>query len=983
MLRQGQTLKGFVGRTKESKQLGRLFDECLEHGARMVLISGETGIGKTSLLEQLRGNALARGGYYLVCKSGLLGSPFPYHPLAELLRVLLGELGQSHVKEVVARYSPRVLAELSLLVPKYGTLISTHRGYETTGNLPDKLFLENACSIGRDLLRDKPVVLIMEDIPYADPTSIEVLQYLLQHQEDFPILICATYDLDDIDLASSKFTPFRNFIRALNYDRALTKINLGSFTREESEKFMGYLLGERILSAELVDTVFVKGEGNPLVIKHLIEKLIQTKNLQKTAKGWEFTRPLEVALPQEILEMFLIRLEGIRPELRGVLSTAAVIGHKFTGQTLAQLMDTPLADLLPFLEEALHLNLIEEHYDLVHNYFTFVSSRLQEVLYENLSYQRKMLLHQQVGLLLEQTRDFRTEPDEFAYHFQWGTDKVKAVKYSILAGQRAISLCAFHSAWRNFCNARDLFPLLDEQAIAEFKYPVLEGLAESACFLGYYAEARTCLGELLGCGAPEDNQAYGSVHFKLGDLCLRMGNFSETLEHYFLALQHGDNSHKAVITNRLIHAYLEMGNFEEAASLAHLQLERALQSGGQTELVDIYCLLALLYIYSGEVNKSVEYADKIKMFQVANELGEIQVNIVLGQLALEIGPLSWAKEQFQAGLNLARKVQDPLLMGKVETLLARALILEGNGNEAQEALDRVKSLHVYSHSFVLQVIVNRQEILAQTLGQLSFDRVLRELEEVWNGKTHNVFGAAIMAKRAEMLALSDSEQATCIAALEEARSLQMSFSTPRNQIYLLRAEAAYQFKFGSRNQGIDLLWQILNLCEQQGLNSEGLITSVLWHEQLERKVTDFENKLGMALRSIKTHEPVAVKQQGYIPEEVGMVLNYIHNQYNTDISIAALCRIATLSERQLRRLFSQHIGSSIKEYINNYRITRAQELLLNPTLGVNQVGQLVGISDKTNFCRTFKAVVGVSPSEYRKSQQASVRKGQQIPVNQL
>jgi AraC-like DNA-binding protein/tetratricopeptide (TPR) repeat protein len=981
MLQQGQLLKGFVGRIKESKQLGRLFSESLEHGAKMVLISGETGIGKTALLGQLRGNVAAREGYYLVCKSGQLGSPFPYHPLAELLRVLVGELKQDQVKEVAARYSPRVLAELSLLVPNFSALINTtHRITEQTGNLPDKLFLDNACCIARDLLKNKPVVLILEDIPYADPTSLEVLQYMLQHQEDFPVLICGTYDLDDIDLANGKFTPFRNFIRALNYENALTRINLDSLSREEAGVYMSFLLEDKRLPDELLDTVFQKSEGNPLVIKHLVQKLINNNNLQKKCNGWEFSRPLIVDLPEEISEMFLIRLEGIRPELKNVLSIAAVIGRKFSVQTLSPLLDISLKDLIPLLEEALHLHLIEEQHYGVQNYFSFVSSRLQEVLYENLCYQRKLLLHQQVGLLLEQTIDFRTQPDEFAYHFQWGTDKAKAVKYAILAGQRAISLCAFHSAWRYFSNAKDLFPLLDESTILAFRHHVLEGLAESACFLGYYSDARKCLGQLLGSGTPEGNHAYGSVQFKLGELCFRMGNFPETLEHYYLSLQYGDDSQKAVSTIRIIQTYVEMGRFDEASSLANLQLERAIKLGNQSQLTEIYAILTSLYTYTGDIKKAVEYAEKLKLCSITNELSDIIVQAVLGSVSLEVGPLVLAKEQLETALNLAIKLQDPLIIGQLEVFLARVLILEGRIDEAQESLYRAKSMQVYSHSFILKENVLRQQILAETLGGLAFIPLLEELEEVWEGKGCSAFGFAISAKRVEIAILSENDQGKCSRALEELKNLQSDFLTPRNLIYLLRAEAAYQLKFASQVKGREILFQIIDLCEQYGLNSEGLITAHLWPELLEEKLEQFQNLLQINTVSAASKKRVLDRPQGQIPSEVASVLKYIHEQYCTDISVANLCNIANLSERQLRRLFTQFVGVSIKEYINNFRIERAEELLTNPTLGINQVGQLVGIGDKTHFCRTFKAIVGVSPSEYRKRQLENVRNGQQLGV---
>ncbi|HZW83819.1 MAG TPA: helix-turn-helix domain-containing protein, partial [Candidatus Deferrimicrobium sp.] len=485
---------------------------------------------------------------------------------------------------------------------------------------------------------------------------------------------------------------------------------------------------------------------------------------------------------------------------------------------------------------------------------------------------------------------------------------------------------------------------------------------------------------LLGSGTPEGNHAYGAVQFKLGELCFRMGNFPETLEHYYLALQYGDDSQKAVSTIRIIQTYLEMGRFDEAGSLANLQLERALKLGNQSELTDIYAILTSLYTYTGDIKKAVEYAEKLQQCAVTNELSKILTQSVLGRLALEVGPLALASEQFETALSLANKLQDPLIIGQLEAFLARALILEGRIDEAQESLYRAKSMQVYSHSFILRENVLGQQILAEMLGGLAFAPLLEELKEVWEVRSSSTFGFAHAAKKAEIAILSSNAQGKCGRELEELKKSQTDFLTPRNLIYLLRVEAAYQLKFDSQVKGREILFQIIDLCEQYGLNSEGMITALLWPELLEEKLEYFQNLLQINTASSTPKERIFDRPQGQIPSEVASVLKYIHEQYCTDISIANLCNIANLSERQLRRLFSQFVGVSIKEYINNFRIERAEELLTNPTLGINQVGQLVGIGEKTHFCRTFKAIVGVSPSEYRKRQLENVRNGQHLGV---
>ncbi|MDA8442690.1 MAG: helix-turn-helix domain-containing protein, partial [Peptococcaceae bacterium] len=965
-----------------SKQVGKLFADSLERGTHMLLVGGDTGIGKSCLLQQLRGNVETRGGFYLVCKSGPLGSSYPYHPLAELLRILLEQLGQHKVKEVLASYSPRVINELALLVPKYGSICNLMaRSYSYTENLPEKLFLENACSIVSDLLQQVAVVLIIEDIPYADPTTLEVIQYFIEHQSAFHMLICGTYDLDDVDLANAKFTSFRNFIRTLNSEDAIVRINLLPFNREETEEFIQSLLEQSVLPAGLADAIFQKSEGNPLVIRHLVGKLITTGNLKQAGRGWQYSRPREIALPEEIKEMFLLRLQGIRAEVRAILSTAAVLGRRFTAQNLAQVLDISLLELLPLLEEAIGLKLIEEHYESAQGYFTFVSSRLQEVLYESISYQRKVILHEQIGVLLEQTVDPRQNPDELAYHFQWGADRSKAVKYAIVAGQRAISLYAFQTAWRYFVSARDIFPLLDQLAAQLYRYAVLEGLAESACFLGYYQEAWRYLGELLNIGVEKGTARYASVQNKLGDLSFRMGNYKETLEHYSMALESSRDVHKQAILNNIIFAYIAMDKIDEAESLAELLAQRAKNDNDAGVAQEVSAIYTFLYIQSGEINKALEHATKLAAYPNSNALAKLLSYFIRGQLALEHGELAEADSLFNMSLDIAKKMQDPLLLGQIQTRMAQLAMLRGDYSMAQTILERVKSLEVYTQAKLLRLNVYRLESYLALLAnhQTKLKDILVDLQEVGRNREDNTISQEILTLEI-LIAASDRTEQALTRSWQYLEDLAQTHLTPRNRLHLLRVMALCQQWQGDMAAVRELVAQMSELCLAHAMYAEGFMLCTLWtaicNPQHERR---FRSQLGLP-ETVIGHpvQGAVLASDSSLPPELADVLEHVHNQFAGDVNVATLCHIANMSERQLRRLFSHYFGLGIKEYVTAFRIEKAKELLQNPTLSISQVGSLVGLSDKSQFCKTFKALMGVSPSEFRKLPRSQVRNSQQI-----
>ncbi|HEX3015617.1 MAG TPA: helix-turn-helix domain-containing protein [Desulfobacteria bacterium] len=965
MFRLESQFQVFVGRNRESKQLGWLLNQSLNSGARMVVLSGDTGIGKTTLLEQLKANVTALGGYYIPCKANLWGSTFPYHPLAEMIQVFIQAIGQSTVEPILSGYSPRVLNDLALLVPKFSALFrSAAKGSTYSEQLPSTLFLENACRIVGTLLADKPLVLVVEDLPYTDPTTFETIQYFLNNSEDFPILICATYDLDRININDSRYKPFRTFINTLGYEERLTKIRLEPFSKEETEEYVCRLLGEKGLPGGLLDVVFYKSEGNPLIIRQLIGNAIEQGRLYQENGRWTFSHPEEVQLPQEIREMILIRLEGIRPELKYILTVGAVIGRKFSTRILAAVLQRKPENLLPFLEEAIELQLIEENRESESINYSFLSGRIHEVLYSSISYQRKVMLHGQIGRLLEQEDHAALFPEELAYHFQWDHDKVKAVKYAVLAGQRSLSLYAFLTARNYFKRAYDLFQKLDSSEQAIHRYAVLEGVAESASFLGYYSEAQRLFEEILNLGGDFNEEETANVHQKLGDLYFRMGNFEETIEHYRKALQHATPKRQAIITNHLIETHTEMGNFTQAYGLAESQLIKLEATGKNSGRLNLKVVLANLYLHQGECGKATLSLEKAPSIS-SNVLDKLLTDLVRGQLLMETGPLVQAEQFLAAGLHLAKQIQDPLFLGVMYLALARLDSLHGNYAKAKEWLHCVKSLAVYGDSHILQERVVNQELLLRLLdGDCSGngEGTKEDLCLAGNGKNTGVISLDKLVKRA---VLSNSP-AYCQKIMNVLAKVQLHCPTPRNHLNLLRVKTAYHLVAGS-NQTLakQAMAESLVICQEYGMNAQGLINCLTWPQLCGKQHSRlFFDRLGLDCLSPK--EVKLDSPPDHLPKEVKVVLEYISGKYASNLNIATLCQVANLSERQLRRVFTQYIGISTKEYVNGYRIKKAQELLRNPTLAVNQVGHLVGLGDKSHFCKTFKAIVGVTPSDYRK-----------------
>ena len=446
-----------VGREHALRQLEEAYQQASAGHGQVILVSGEPGIGKTRLLEafitRLQNRALILKG------AGRPGSQtLPFQPIVEALRSIL-DFGlriadrKSKIRNLKSEISPVWLSEVTRLLPELRT-----RYPDLPPPLPaeseearTRLF-EALCQLALGLAAGPlPVLLCLDDLHWADPTTLEWLAYLGGRLQGRRLLVLATFLDEEADTLSK-------LRQALGRSGALAECKLTGLDTTEVLRLLDGLLGpavgsrgnacDRPLLAERLQSVT---GGNPFFLLETVRLLAEVGRISEKSE-----RLADLPLPDTVRAAVHARLARLSGRARQVLEAAAVLGSSFGFDLVCLTAGRGEMETLDSLEALVAKHLLVEcdgAYQF-HHEFTMTA------VYGALGYWRRRLLHRRAGEALE-----KLHPDDtasLAWHFERGEQPAKAARYALQAGNNASRVFAYAEAGAFF--ARALRLLKDEAA---------------------------------------------------------------------------------------------------------------------------------------------------------------------------------------------------------------------------------------------------------------------------------------------------------------------------------------------------------------------------------------------------------------------------------------------------------------------------------------------------------------------------------------
>jgi DNA-binding CsgD family transcriptional regulator len=403
-----------VGRERELAALRQQLDAALAGHGSLVLIGGEAGIGKTALAEALCHDATEQGELVLVGRCYDLTETPPYGLWVELFK----------------QYPATVdLAPLPAAFAQRGT-VGAITSQAALFQQVEEFFHESA--------RQRPVALLLDDLHWADPASLDLLRYFARSLSALPLLLLATYRIEEL----TRRHPLYQLLPVLVRESQATRLNVWPLEEEAIRTLVAtrYHLPTAD-SDRLVAHVAARAEGNPFFTGELLRALEEEGVLRPTTDSWTLGDLTRTRVPLLLRQVIDGRVARLSDEAQALLAVAAVIGQEILLDLWAMIGGVDQESLSAVVEHASEAHIIKETPDGTRA--CFAHALIRETLYEDILPSRRRRLHRQVAEELEQlpAPDF----DALAYHY-WQAGDARAERWLVVAGARAENLGALLTA---------------------------------------------------------------------------------------------------------------------------------------------------------------------------------------------------------------------------------------------------------------------------------------------------------------------------------------------------------------------------------------------------------------------------------------------------------------------------------------------------------------------------------------------------------
>jgi DNA-binding SARP family transcriptional activator/tetratricopeptide (TPR) repeat protein len=671
----------FVGRDDAVGWLRAQWSEARSGSGRLAVVAGQPGIGKTRLVSEVGRAVRGEGAAVLLgrCHQEVLIS---YQPFVEAFDRYAAAVSPDVLRGQVGSYG----GDLGRLVPELARRLR-EPPEPIVGDAEGERFrlFEAACLLLSNVSRSWPVVLVLEDLHWADKPTALLLAHMVRSIETERVLVIGTYR------DTEPGEPLVSVLADLHRDRAVERLRLGSLHRGDVATMVSAWLG-RAPPTHFAHALHRETEGNPFFIEEVLRHLIEVAAVDETE--WRrlasFT---ELGIPEGVREAIEQRLVALSPATRRIVTIAAAIGRSFSIELLESVAELPGERVLDALEEATARRIVEEELDAPRRY-SFAHALIRETLYASLSGPRRVALHRRIAAILEQRHAADLEPHlgELAYHFVEAADPAtaaKAVDFSARAARRALAALAYEEAVAHFARALKALELSGSSDAATH-CEVLLGLGEALGKASEFEQSRAAfqaaadLARRAGLGEQLAGAALG-----LGRGWIEQGTADPAiiavLEEALATLPDADGAVRARLLGRLAMELHFADQPDRCQALARQGVALARRLDDPSTLA--FALNARHWSQRGhdEVTELLDMADGI--IRHAEASGELELAFQghswrLVDL-LELGQTDTIDDEIAACASLADRLRQPFYRSWVAGLMPMRALMLGRFDEAE------------------------------------------------------------------------------------------------------------------------------------------------------------------------------------------------------------------------------------------------------------------------------------------------------------
>jgi tetratricopeptide (TPR) repeat protein/predicted regulator of Ras-like GTPase activity (Roadblock/LC7/MglB family) len=767
-----------IGRERELEELKRHLDRAAEGQGSTVLISGEAGIGKTRLVQELRQIAEAQG-FQILLGYSLHESLTPYMPFLDALRsggleplfaeeapkveaVYLVTHGGILIKEVLrekTELDPVLFASMLTAVGNFvldsmsklsgeereGTLSGlSMSGYQILieagrdanlvavisgekneflvedmrrvlgdmrkayGNAlenwdGDEKSVEGIEELLRPLImsgkydglyygkedpkarrnllfenvslglvrhsQTTPTLLCLEDLQWADPSSLSLMHYVARNAGDCGILMLGTYRPEDVAAEDGRGHPLTDTMHLMDREDLHQCLELDRLPADKMADFMRALLGEVDFDDAFMVRVHEETEGNPLFVIQLVKLLVEENIVAREKGSWRLAKSIEeIDIPSKTYNVILHRLNRIEKEPRKVLDYASVIGDVFTSNTLAAALDLKRILLLE------HLKVLEQTHRMIHPHdggYRFDHAKVRETLYGEIPQELRDEYHAVIAQSIERLNedDLDSVIEDLAFHYYHCRDGEKALQYLTRAAEKAKKEYSNEEAVRFYTEALEL------EEDRPKRREMLVALGDIYLLTGEYDRGLESYEKALEFA--EEDRAKAGIKAKIGTIHLKRGEYDESVRISTEArglVRDKECKEEAHSLRNICAVYTYRGEYDKALESYEKCLRMQERIDDREGLAIALGNIGVVHADMGEPDRALEFYEKSlrEEEKIGNQEGIAATLNNIGLVLFETGELDRALEFYEKSLWTKEKIGDqggiPASLGNIGNL---------------------------------------------------------------------------------------------------------------------------------------------------------------------------------------------------------------------------------------------------------------------------------------------------------------------------
>src|SRR5712664_1903683 len=485
-----------VGREAAMAQLDGYLGEALKAQRQVIFITGEAGIGKTTLVDEFHQAASRRPNLRIIrgqCVEGF-GGKEAYYPVLEALGQWIRDAGGGSVVHTLARQAPTWLIQFPLLVkPEQREALQK----EILGATRERMVRE-ICEALESLTAQDPLVLVLEDLHWTDPSTLDFVSALARRRGPAKLLLLGTYRPADVIISQS---PLKALKQDLVIHNLSHEIGLERFEESDVAEYLAIKFVNVDFPVGLANLIYRHSGGNALFMVTILQDMVKKGLIAQPNELWTLTVALEdvePSVPETLDQLIDVQFQQLSPLEQRILRSASVAGERFSVwaiSTAAEIDADRIQDTCEELTARLQFIRCAGTHELgngqISARYEFRHSLYREVLYRRLPEATRSKLH----LLLAQRLKAFCDPceqelaTELALHFEGGHDYEQAIRYLILAAENAVGRFAYRDCVEILHHAHELVLKLTPSLRAEIEVRILEFMGDAHFALGALAQS--------------------------------------------------------------------------------------------------------------------------------------------------------------------------------------------------------------------------------------------------------------------------------------------------------------------------------------------------------------------------------------------------------------------------------------------------------------------------------------------------------------